>query len=266
MNGGFMFRRGIVIALLVAVSTWSVGCGSTQRIAPQKHVPVAKRPTPPPPTSTPKVASTPPAKAPVTSAPAKPTPSAPTSTAPTTPRGELVGARIVVDAGHGGTDPGTKGLSSAPEKTITLSIAKELAAELEDRGARVTMTRTRDVFIELDRRAATADKTNADLLVSVHADSHADRSIAGATIYVARDATARSKRVADAVLRSFKAAGIATRGVRNADFRVLAGHRRPSILVECGYLTNPTDAKNLGSEAYRDKIATVIASGIADGI
>ncbi len=90
----------------------------------------------------------------------------------------------MVDAGHGGTDPGTQGVSKSPEKSITLAIAKELATKLDQHGAHVTMTRTKDVFIELDRRAATADKTKADLLVSVHADSHEDRSIAGATVSV----------------------------------------------------------------------------------
>lgn len=262
MGLGSVLRNGSALVVTFAACFGVLGCGSTQTIAPPKHVPVTSRPAPQKPA--PSVTSMPPSKpAPAVTTPSKTTPPAP---APTASRGELRGATIVVDAGHGGTDPGTQGVSKSPEKSITLAIAKELATKLDQHGAHVTMTRTKDVFIELDRRAATADKTKADLLVSVHADSHEDRSIAGATVYVARSASPQSRRVADAVLRNLKASGIATRGVRSADFRVLVGHRRPSILVECGYLTNQTDARNLGSEAYRRTIATAIANGIADGI
>lgn len=256
-----MLRTGTVWAAVLAAFALLAGCGSPQRIVAPKHVPVMSRPSAPPPAvAVPSTSTVKPA--PTTSSPVKPPPAPERPN----PRGDLRGAHVVVDAGHGGTDPGTQGLSNVPEKSITLAISKELAGELERRGARVSMTRTRDVFIELDRRAATAEKTGTDLLVSVHADSHANRSIAGATVYVARGAGAQSKRVAAAVERALRAAGIATRGVRSADFRVLAGHRRPAILVECGYLTNPVDAKNLGSSVFRETIATAIANGIADGV
>jgi N-acetylmuramoyl-L-alanine amidase len=169
-----------------------------------------------------------------------------------------------VDPGHGGHDPGAGavGYSSVPEKTIVLDISKNLAKNLSAAGAKVVMTRTNDTFIELDDRAATAEKYNAGLLVSIHADSCPKAHIAGPTVYIARSATRQSRRVAQNVVNAFNNAGIKSRGIREADFRVLVKHSKPSILVECGYLTNRTEASRLCSTSYRKKVAQIIAQGI----
>jgi N-acetylmuramoyl-L-alanine amidase len=207
--------------------------------------------------------------APVDYAPAVPPPSyqpppvyVPPAPPPVVKQGDVRGLRVVIDAGHGGKDPGATSVAGGYEKAVVLDVALEVARILRSKGALVTLTRDRDVFIELDARAALAERNRADFFVSIHADAIASKSISGATIYHARQASAKSRTLARAVEKSLKAAGFSVRGIRSADYRVIAGHSRPAILVECGYLTNATDAANLAKDAYRDKIAAAIAKGI----
>jgi len=94
--------------------------------------------------------------------------------------------RIVIDAGHGGKDPGAIGLGGVYEKDIVLDISVRLKRILEDRGYSVTMTRDRDEFISLKERTQVASWSNADLFVSVHANSSPARHIQGIEVYTAR--------------------------------------------------------------------------------
>jgi N-acetylmuramoyl-L-alanine amidase len=174
----------------------------------------------------------------------------------------LGGVKIVVDPGHGGSDPGARGLSASPEKTINLAIAKELAGLLAKHGAHVTITRDDDRFITLDGRADIAERSRTDLFVSIHADSAQRAGASGTTIYIARDATVASRRAAQSIAAAMERAGIECRGLKGAGFRVLVGHSRPAVLVECGFLTNWRDARDLNLPAHQAKIATAIADGI----
>jgi N-acetylmuramoyl-L-alanine amidase len=92
---------------------------------------------------------------------------------------------IAVDAGHGGLDPGAIGHGGTREKDITLAIARALAGRIDEQpGMRAVLTRDRDEFLELRERIARAHAARADMFVSVHADSIADRSVSGASVYV----------------------------------------------------------------------------------
>jgi len=92
---------------------------------------------------------------------------------------------IAVDAGHGGVDPGAIGHGGTREKDVTLAIARALAARIDaEPGMRAVLTRERDEFLELRERIARARAAHADMFISVHADSIADRSISGASVYV----------------------------------------------------------------------------------
>jgi N-acetylmuramoyl-L-alanine amidase len=198
----------------------------------------------------------------------KPSPPPPPPPKPAPPPPKAVqrtirGTTIVVDAGHGGKDPGAKGLSRLPEKAINLSIAIQLAQSLRARGANVTMTRAGDQFIELDDRAAAADRTRAALLVSIHSDANHDSTLSGATVYVARGASSSSTRAAEHIAAALRSAGIPVRGIRDAGYRVLVGHSRPAVLIECGYLTNRAEAQRLNGAGYRERLADAIADGIA---
>lgn len=112
---------------------------------------------------------------------------------------------IVIDPGHGGVDPGTHGPSGVYEKHIVLAIARELRRQIKATGRyRVALTRDRDVFIRLRDRVAIARAKNADLFVSVHADSIRNRSIAGASVYTLSE-RASDKEAAELAERENKA-------------------------------------------------------------
>jgi N-acetylmuramoyl-L-alanine amidase len=178
----------------------------------------------------------------------------------------LQGRIIVVDAGHGGHDLGSGevGYSRLPEKTLALAIAKDVETQLKSHGAMVIMTRTADYFVPLDERAAIADKHKTDLLLSIHTDSCPDEHVNGPTVYIANNAYYQSRRVANCIHSSLVAAGIDSKGIRHADFRVLAKHLRPAVLVECGYVTNINDAQKLNNRWYQKKMANLIANGITN--
>jgi N-acetylmuramoyl-L-alanine amidase len=171
--------------------------------------------------------------------------------------------RIVVDAGHGGKDPGTRGVSPIPEKSFNLLLTMELRDVLARCGASPVMTRTTDRFIPLDGRASIARRNRADLFVSIHADWSRKRSVSGATVYIARKASRNSVRAAECLVAAFKQSGIECRGIRRRDFRVLVKHPRPAVLIECGYFSNARDAKLLNTANYRTRLVHAIVDGLA---
>jgi len=125
------------------------------------------------------------------------------------------------------------------------------------------MTRTSDRFIELEDRAAMADRYHADLFVAIHSNSNPDSSRRGAVVYTARQPSHQSVIAAMKIDQAIRNAGIASDTDR-ADYKVLTLHSRPAVLVECGYLSNYNDCKRLNSSAYRTQIATVIAAGVSN--
>lgn len=175
----------------------------------------------------------------------------------------IAGKIVIVDAGHGGKDPGTNG-NGVREKDFTLKMAKKVAEKLQAKGCRVIMTRSTDVFIELDARAAAADRYKCDLFVSIHADYIKKSEISGVTVLTGSKATQKSKVAAQSILSALSASKIAYRGTRSQELRVCDGHSRPAILIECGYVSNYQDATNLKNTWYQDKLATAIANGVAN--
>jgi N-acetylmuramoyl-L-alanine amidase len=196
--------------------------------------------------------------------PAIPRPEPPAPPAPAARGASLRGATIVIDPGHGGDDPGTLGRGSVPEKTVNLDIGRKVAGTLRERGANVVMSRSTDRFVTLDGRAALADQSRADLLVSVHTDSARRSSAAGMTVYVARNSSAESRRAAQQICAALQHAGFEVRGVQSAGYRVLVGHSRPAVLIECGFLSNFGEARLLSTDSYRTRVAEAIADGIGD--
>ncbi|AQQ09797.1 N-acetylmuramoyl-L-alanine amidase LytC precursor [Sedimentisphaera cyanobacteriorum] len=178
--------------------------------------------------------------------------------------GSVKGKTFIIDAGHGGKDPGAlgKALTRFDEKQINLDTAKKTAYYLKQKGARVIMSRDDDTFIELNARAALAERYSADALISIHADWCGTPSVSGASFFIARSAVGQSKRLASALEKEFRDRGLPVRGVRRADFRVLVKHSKPSTLIELGFMSNPAEAKRLSSSSYRTKLAKAIAAGI----
>ncbi|MEA3224653.1 MAG: N-acetylmuramoyl-L-alanine amidase, partial [Planctomycetota bacterium] len=171
---------------------------------------------------------------------------------------------VVIDAGHGGKDPGATSVLGGYEKTINLTVASKVARILSQRGLKVRMTRSSDRFIELEERAGVANRLRADLFVSIHADSFPKSSRRGYTIYVARSASRSSFRAASTIGRSMSRTGLDTHGTQTANYKVLVGTRGPAILVEMGYLTNRREAALLKDPYFQNRLAQAIADGISD--
>ena len=173
---------------------------------------------------------------------------------------------VVIDPGHGGRDPGATSVLGYPEKTLVLQISRRVAAILERRGVEVIMTRQSDTFVELEERAAIANRANADLFVSIHADWNDDSSHRGFTLYIANAASNASRRAARSLENAFLSARVPGKGIRTADFRVLVRTSGPAVLIETGFLSNPTDARLLTQAEHQDRLATAIAEGILSAL
>jgi N-acetylmuramoyl-L-alanine amidase len=172
--------------------------------------------------------------------------------------------RVVIDAGHGGKDPGAIGVTGVQEKSITLAVAARVARRLASEGFDVSMTRSTDAFVELDERAAMSNRAGAELFVSIHADHAPDPSLSGSTVYTCRDAPPGTVALAQGMADALRQASIPCRGTRQADFRVLVGTACPALLIEMGYLSHSGEARNLTSPAYQQRLADAMAEGIRD--
>jgi len=179
------------------------------------------------------------------------------------PHGPFRGT-IVIDAGHGGKDPGALAVTGAKEKYVVLAVARSLATKLQQRGAKVILTRANDTFLELEERAEVANRSGADLFVSIHADSApGNRSATGFAVYVSRSASASSRFAAETIARGMCGTGLDNRGVKSADYRVLVKSRCPAVLIELGFLSNYSDANKLANDGFQDRLADAICDGIA---
>ncbi|MCD1258202.1 N-acetylmuramoyl-L-alanine amidase [Paenibacillus athensensis] len=186
--------------------------------------------------------------------------------------------KVVVDAGHGGSDPGAIGVNGLQEKAVNLDIAAKLGSELASRGYEVVMSRSDDHYISLADRVAFTNAQNADLFVSIHANSHTRSDIQGSMVlyydnaypqsdYPASDTmqvmTPYSKQLAQDVLTSLVgAAGTRNLGLTPSAVYVTRMGTIPSILVETAFLSNWSDASLLADDAVRTRMAIAIERGI----
>ncbi|PMB39881.1 N-acetylmuramoyl-L-alanine amidase, partial [Fischerella thermalis CCMEE 5330] len=174
------------------------------------------------------------------------------------PRGRVV---IVVDPGHGGKDSGAPGLGGLLEKDVVLPIGRRVAAILEQNGYQAVLTRDSDYFVELQGRVDIAERANATLFVSIHANSVDQRpDVNGLETYYYDSGYRLAQVVHNSILS--KISTLKDRGVRKARFYVLRKSSMPSILVETGYMTGREDNPRLGNPEYQNRMAEGIASGI----
>ncbi|MGM0952012.1 MAG: N-acetylmuramoyl-L-alanine amidase [Pseudomonadota bacterium] len=218
---------------------------------------------------------------------------------------------VVIDAGHGGEDPGAIGPKGTREKDVVLKMSETLAKLIDQQpGYTAKLTRTGDYYIGLRNRTILARKYNADLFVSVHADAFRTPQPKGASVFALsqRGATSETARwlarsenrsdliggagnlslegrddmlagvlldlsmtasinaslgVGSSILgRLGQVADLHKPGVEQAAFAVLKSPDIPSILVEAGFISNPTEEKNLATEWYRNKLAKAVMEGI----
>src|ERR1043165_2595564 len=169
---------------------------------------------------------------------------------------------VVVDAGHGGKDNGAFRRFGGAEKNATLDVATRLAAKLRESQFRVVMTRSSDVFVELDERAAISNRQKNAIFVSVHFNDSGRRGIRGFETYY-RSPVARplAYRIQEQIMTL---PGAVNRGVKTANFRVLRKAAYPAVLVECGFLSNRKEGAAARSANRRDDLADQIAEAIVD--
>ncbi|MBD2246460.1 N-acetylmuramoyl-L-alanine amidase [Nostoc sp. FACHB-888] len=192
-----------------------------------------------------------------------PDPNNPNPQPPRQPQRSVTRGRVVVliDPGHGGKDPGAVGLGGLREKDILLPISKRIAQVLQQNGVQVVMTRDSDYFVTLPGRVKLAERANADIFVSIHANAVGPgrSDVSGLETYYYDSGLGLARTVHNSILQSVN---VRDRGVRRARFFVLRKSSMPSILVETGYLTGRDDNAKLRSSAYQNQMADAIARGI----
>jgi N-acetylmuramoyl-L-alanine amidase len=167
---------------------------------------------------------------------------------------------VVIDAGHGGHDRGGIPGQRIAEKDMTLDVALRLRNILSANGYHVVMTRSSDVFVPLGGRVAIANSYRNAVFVCIHFNATGRSGASGIeTYFYSRDSLPLASAIHYYVTGG---APSANRGVRRRGYYVLRKTTVPAVLVECGFLTNPTEAAYAQSASYRQKLADEIAAGI----
>jgi N-acetylmuramoyl-L-alanine amidase len=177
---------------------------------------------------------------------------------PSVPKGKLL---VVIDPGHGGKDPGAIGIGGTREKDIILPISLRVAEVLQENGVQVVLTRDSDYFVSLPGRVQMAERANADVFVSIHANSVglSRPEVSGLETYYYDNGLGLARAVHNRILQSVN---VRDRRVRKARFYVLRKSSMPSILVETGYLTGREDIAKLRNPTYQRQMGEAIAQGI----
>lgn len=184
---------------------------------------------------------------------------------------------VVIDAGHGGTDPGKVGVDGSLEKDINLAVAERLKTYLEQDDVKVIMTRETDtgLYSDTDSRKKMADMRNrceiieesgADLVVSIHQNSYHEESVSGGQVFYYRDSS-KGKALAEILQDRFDyVLGDQNRRLpkANGNYYLLLHVKCPIVIVECGFLSNRKEAALLNSGEYQDKLAYTIHMGIME--
>ncbi|MEG2014168.1 MAG: N-acetylmuramoyl-L-alanine amidase [Clostridia bacterium] len=184
----------------------------------------------------------------------------------------LIDYTIVIDAGHGGVDGGVVGLGGTKESDINLVYSKTLAEKFVTRGFKVVLTReTEDGLYglatngfkrrDMQARKKTIADCNADIVISVHMNKYSNRMRSGAQVFFVSDSE-RDKKLADNVQIALNSINSRTYSAIAGDFYMCRCTPNPSIIVECGFLSNPQEEQLLLMEAHRVKITDAIFDGV----
>ena len=182
---------------------------------------------------------------------------------------------VVVDAGHGGNDPGKVGVNGTLEKDINLAIAKRLAVLLEQADVKAVLTRTQDSGLydadadrkkvqDMKRRIALMEKTEPDIVVSIHQNSYDGASVSGAQVFY-YTGSEEGKKLAD-ILQAQLISGLDPDNRREAkandSYYLLRKTGRTIVIAECGFLSNPREEELLCDPSYQEKVAWQLHLGI----
>ena len=189
---------------------------------------------------------------------------------------------IIIDAGHGGEDPGAIGVNGALEKDLNLAVALEIKSAMEEKGYAVVMTRTEDKMLysesenikglrklsDLKNRCKIAAEYENAIFVSVHMNSFGSSEYSGLQVYYAHG-DEESRSLAECVQSAVrkKVQTVNERAVKDGkDIYVLKNNNANAILVECGFLTNQTECEKLSEKEYQKELSFAIVCGIIEYI
>ncbi|MCL2621469.1 MAG: N-acetylmuramoyl-L-alanine amidase [Firmicutes bacterium] len=184
--------------------------------------------------------------------------------------------KVVIDAGHGGRDAGAKSTNGTTEKDINLSIAKLLGKELSSRGLGVTYTRTNGDGLyglldknkkrsDMEARQRIIEKEKPNLVISIHLNTFPSSSVNGAQVFYRFNNEGGAK-FANSIQRNLNSNLGFNRQTKIGDFFLLNCTNIPSVLVECGFLSNPEEERKLKTLEYQTKLAYFIAMGVLANI
>lgn len=170
--------------------------------------------------------------------------------------------KVVIDAGHGGTDPGAISVNNRREKDLTLAVALKVHTLLSDEPMiESRLSRPDDKFVDLNERVSFANQLGADLFVSIHGNKFTGSARGTETYYSRVD----SKTFAEAVHRHVLAAtGFPDRKVKQADFRVIKGTTMPAALIELGFLSHPAEEAEMYQDEFQDRVAKAIVAALKE--
>ena len=174
---------------------------------------------------------------------------------------------VVIDAGHGGSDPGKVGINKAEEKEINLKIAKKVKKILEKKGVKVVMTREEgngsQKVQDMKERVKLINNTKPEFAVSIHQNSYHDEAIHGAQVFYYKH-SAEGEQHASIMQKALLSIDKENRRQAKADdtYYLLKRTEVPTIIVECGFLSNHEEAEKLVTDEYQQQVAEAIVKGI----
>ena len=167
---------------------------------------------------------------------------------------------VIVDAGHGGHDSGARAISGSSEKHLALDTARRLSRILRASGLRVVETRHADYFIPLDKRVAISNRSRNVVFVSIHYNWVRRSKPSGIeTFYYSQHSSRLAANIQREVLKTSSALN---RGIKWRGFYVLKNNKRPAVLCELGFVSNPSENRKVQCAATRQRLAEAVARGI----
>lgn len=167
---------------------------------------------------------------------------------------------VVIDAGHGGHDAGARAVSGSSEKHLALDTARRLSRTLRASGLRVVETRNADYFVTLDKRVAVSNRSRNVVFVSIHYNWVKRSKPSGIeTFFYSQHSSRLAANIQREVLKTSSALN---RGVKRRGFYVLKNNKRPAVLCELGFVSNPSENRKIQSAATRQRLAEAVARGI----
>lgn len=178
-------------------------------------------------------------------------------------KGSLEGKNIMLDAGHGGKDPGTIALNDEKEKTLSLKYTKSLKEQLENQGATVILTRENDRYLSLNERVAASESYNTDAFVSIHFNAFTSEENHGASTHFFDEGD--DQELAQSIQSELTSnTDFKDRGVKQDDYYVLRKNEATSVLAELGFLSNEQDLEAIQDEEHMEQVTQSITNGLED--